>query len=698
MTADAAARRGVLRLGDRVRFDAAEHTVVGLSGVSVRLAADDGTHQVLLATHLQTAPDFTVLSGAAPVSLPPLGLLEAAPKPAVERARWWEQHLSEVESGVPAGAEPNATPRPGYDPERTTLAEREQTKADELTTLGRQVSVRTIRRKRAAYAASGLWGLVDARAVKPTSATGRVDERVVLAARTALAEQTETSTGTRGRIRRRVQRLLDETHGPGVVHVPPPSTFYRLLAGLNTGEHTFGPATTRRSLANRPHGPFGSVIALRPGQLVQIDTTPLDVLAVLDDGVTGRVELTTLLDLATRTICAAVLRPHGTKAVDAALLLARALVPEPMRPGWPEALAMRASRLPHRDLAWADERLAEAAAKPVITPETIVCDRGAVFLSETFLSACARLGISVQPAHPHTPTDKPVIERTFSSINTLFCQYVAGYTGRDVTRRGADVEANAVWPIGDLQDLLDEWVIAGWQPRPHDGLRHPEVPRWALSPNEMYAALVASAGYLPLALSATDYLELLPTAWRRITAEGIRLGYLTYDSDALNPLRGQSSGHAARPGRWEVHYDPYDLSRVWLRGSDEQWVNVPWIHARHGTAPFADFTLRHVRRQLTERGDDDSQHTIAQALDDLLTRAGNGPTSIPRTSRRIAARTRAATATPLRPNLTPSADEAPTQAATPPAKPERAADEPSKGGVVIPFGVFDADKEAERFW
>lgn len=243
-------------------------------------------------------------------------------------------------------------------------------------------------------------------------------------------------------------------------------------------------------------------------------------------------------------------------------------------------------------------------------------------------------------------------------------------------------------------------MIAGWQPRPHDGLRHPKVPRSALSPNEMYAALVASAGYLPLALSPTDYLELLPVAWRRITAEGIQLGYLTYDSDALNPLRGQSSGIAARSGRWEVHFDPYDLSRVWLRGGDEQWVSVAWIHAQRGTAPFADFTLRHVRRQLAERGDDDDdgQHTIAQALDDLLTRAGNGPTSIPRTSRRVAARTRAAAATPLRPNLTPNAEEVPAQAASPPAKPNQASNESSEGGVVIPFGVFDADREAERFW
>lgn len=30
------------------------------------------------------------------------------------------------------------------------------------------------------------------------------------------------------------------------------------------------------------------------------------------------------------------------------------------------------------------------------------------------------------------------MERTFDSINSLFCQYVAGNTGSDVTRRGSD--------------------------------------------------------------------------------------------------------------------------------------------------------------------------------------------------------------------------------------------------------------------
>jgi hypothetical protein len=62
------------------------------------------------------------------------------------------------------------------------------------------------------------------------------------------------------------------------------------------------------------------------GEWTEIDSTPLDVRVVLDDGTVDRVELTGLVDQATRTIAAAVLRPT-TKAVDASLLLAWALTP-----------------------------------------------------------------------------------------------------------------------------------------------------------------------------------------------------------------------------------------------------------------------------------------------------------------------------------------------------------------------------------
>jgi putative transposase len=52
---------------------------------------------------------------------------------------------------------------------------------------------------------------------------------------------------------------------------------------------------------------------------------------------------------------------------------------------------------------------------------------------------------------------KAVVEATFSAIKTLFAQHVAGFKGTNTTLRGRDVPA--VWTIGQLQDLLDEWLI-----------------------------------------------------------------------------------------------------------------------------------------------------------------------------------------------------------------------------------------------
>ena len=54
--------------------------------------------------------------------------------------------------------------------------------------------------------------------------------------------------------------------------------------------------------------------------------------------------------------------------------------------------------------------------------------------------------------------------------------------------------------MAELQALLDEWIVAVWQNRPHEGLRDPLSPDKALTPNERYAALVAVAGYVPVPL------------------------------------------------------------------------------------------------------------------------------------------------------------------------------------------------------
>ena len=102
------------------------------------------------------------------------------------------------------------------------------------------------------------------------------------------------------------------------------------------------------------------------------------------------------------------------------------------------------------------------------------------------------------------------IERYFESVGSLFCQFVSGYTGRSPDRRGRHVEDQPLWSMAELQELLDEWLIALWLNRPHDGLRDPEHPGRAFTPNEKYSALVEAAGYVPVALGPGDYVELLP--------------------------------------------------------------------------------------------------------------------------------------------------------------------------------------------
>ena len=154
-------RAAVLRPGDWVRYDGEDHQVIALAGTSVRLRSDVGAESVVLVAYLMASPEFAVIDGAPTPSVEPFGLMDGLPVKALEQAREWERHILEVETGLPPGALPGATPRAGFDPASTTIAERDQAKAAELG-----VSLRTVKTRRARYTQQGLWGLVDQRAVR----------------------------------------------------------------------------------------------------------------------------------------------------------------------------------------------------------------------------------------------------------------------------------------------------------------------------------------------------------------------------------------------------------------------------------------------------------------------------------------------------------------------------------------------------
>lgn len=673
-----------LAVGERVRFDGQIRLVLAVTGHAVTLSELGGEPRMVPPTVLFADGDFEIVDSTGRMPLPPVPLLETLPRSVLEKALWWEGHVLEVLGGLPPDAPQGTQPKPQYALTRSLTA-RERAKAAELTAAGHKVSVSTVGNYRRRYESGGVWGLADRRPVRKTPQYGAVDDAVVAAMRQAIGEAVDASTRTGSFLLWRTEEILKASGTGQGIQLPSRRTLYRLLDKLTAGTHTTGSAATRRSRAHGAAAPFGELPAFAPGEVMQIDSTPLDVLVRLDDGVSGKVELTGMIDVATRTVTAAVLRPT-TKAVDASVLLARTVTPELMRPGWADALKMSRSVLPHRRLLSLDERLAHAAARPVIVPEMIVCDHGKAFISRNFLASCRFLEIDFQPSHKGSPFEKGHIERMLASVGSLFTQFLPGYTGRSTEHRGRLLETQSLWSLPQLQELLEEWITAKWQNRPHDGLRNPSSPGRAFTPNEKYTALVEACGYVPVALGGKDYIELLPAVWRAVNDYGIKIKRRTYDSPDLAGLRRQPSGVKEKKGLWEVHHDPYDVSRIWVRDhrTGTGWIEATWKHLHRMPVPFGELAWDHARQDLPAA----TEAEIADSVAALLARAHAGPgqpegaRKKSARDRRVAARTRASkSSTPALAEPVPPAhpDQAPRQ--------HDAADEPL--AVVIPLGLFD---------
>ncbi|MET8631037.1 Mu transposase C-terminal domain-containing protein [Kitasatospora sp. NPDC004669] len=687
-------RPPALAVGERVRFKGQVRAVFAVTPQVAVLEDAEQPHLVVALIDLFEAVDFEVLYRPERMPLPASVLLETFPEGAVKRALWWEGHILEVLHGLAPNAEPGSAPRPGYDLKQSVTA-RQRVKAAELTAAGHPVTASTVARLRRRYQEDGVLGLADHRPVRKAPEFRAVDPSVVAAMRQAIKEGVDASTRTGSFLIWRTGEILAGQPGEPV-ELPSERTLYRVLAKLTAGTHATGSAVTRRSRAHGARAPFGELPVFAPGEVMQIDSTPLDVMVRLDNGVVGKVELTGMIDVATRTLTAAVLRPT-TKSVDASVLLARTVTPELMRPGWVEALKMSRSVLPHRRLLSLDERLEQAAARPVIVPEMIVCDHGKVFVSRNFRSSCRFLEIDFQPTHKGSPFEKGHIEKMLGSVATLFAQFLPGHTGRNTDRRGRHPERENLWSLLELQDILDEWVVAKWQNRPHAGLRDPDHPGRLFTPNEKYAALVEACGYVPVALSGQDYIELLPAEWRVVNAYGVRINNRTYDSPELGPMRRRDSGVTSKRGLWEIHRDPYDASRIWVRNhrGDNGWVQANWKYLNRAPVPFGELAWDHVSHQLPKA----TEEELAQAVAALMTRAHAGPASEPagkaagkdkpsKGDRRVAARTKAAAPVAPLPAPVPKPAEE--------ASPEVA--EPDEGllAEVIPLGLFDPFEDPWR--
>ena len=580
----------VLAVGVRVLYDGDVVEVTEFDGVTVTVRVERTARFAtvrlsrLLASCRAVSTDFDAAELPAGTVL--AGLTVEQRGELTERAGHVREVMTGFRGGHPDVAAPGE-PRPGY-ASTVPVKQRYRTKAQELG-----VNDRTVERWVAAYRRSGEAGLIDTRVL--TMRSSQVDARWDAALRLVLAELTNESTSTRGAVLDRVAARVAELHGAGVVALPSTATAYRRLAQLSKGTNAVrGSAKGRRSIADRPQGVYGRLRATRPGEYVVLDTQDLDMFAM--EPVTCRwvgIQLTVAQDLFTRCVVGLRVTPVSTKAVDVAGVLYDAVVAQPPPATWPAEASWPYHGVPSQ-LVFGEEAPSRG---PVCAPETLVVDHGKVFLSAHVIGVCTRLGISIQPAQPHKPTDKPTVERFFKTLREGLVQHLPAYKGPDVYSRGERVEDEAFLFVHEVEDVIREWVACVYHRAKHAGLSVPEWPHLELSPAEMFAIGVGRAGLLRIPAAPELAYDFLPVAARTIQHYGVEVNGLRYNGPGLDGYRNADSPYGGTlAGKWPIRVNPDDVRYAWFQDpADGGWHRLDWEHAPGLGTPFSSEAARYAR-------------------------------------------------------------------------------------------------------
>ncbi|MEU7401309.1 integrase [Streptomyces sp. NPDC044948] len=624
-----------LRPGLPIAFDGDQFTVAEIDGrrvllrqsavagppmlrqVDVSVLLADPSTEILTPTPAETTASAALLSG----------LADEEDSELTAKV----QHLQEVLTGFRLGdpalaleGEPRADFAPG-----TPLLHRYAVKATELG-----VGVSTFRRWVGQFKESGPAGLVPDRPVR--SVVERADHRWVEMAEEVLKGHVKASRPVRGLILAEIEERLAARHGAGAVSLPGSTMGYELLRHLSKGTGAFeGSTKGKRSRADAPQGTYGRLRATRPGEYVVLDTNSLDVFAM--EPLTCRwlrCELTVAMDLYSRCIVGLRLTPVSTKSVDVAGVLYETVRPREARRGGdplpyagvPSTVVVDTEKLVDRD---------GQPLLPTVATETIIFDHGRVYLSNHIRSVCAKLHISLQPARPRTPTDKPV-ERWFRTLNQGLLAALPGYKGSDVHSRGEKVEEEAFFFLDELEAVIRDWITTVYHRRRHRGLCIPEVPGLKLSPLDMFEHGVTRAGPLRIPLRPHLALDFLEEFRVPVHHYGVDIDGLRYNGDGLDGYRNQPSPYrGVDAGKWPIAVDSGDITKAYFQDPHTRdWHVLHWEHAAALGMPVSREALGYARRLSRQK---DRFPDTKRALVELLERWGAGLTR-DRTERRMAVR------------------------------------------------------------
>lgn len=629
-----------LEVGCRIVYRDREHTVVEMGARRAALVdafAAPGTEpKAVWLDKLWDDPTFEILDvrDGRPQDYTPIIPVETIPKKALDKAEKVMRAVNEAETGYKSRDPNNALPdepRPEFDVTRTSQGERDQAMAAEL-----KVGLSTFQAYKTDYhkAGNSVLGLVDRRYLPKSNPLGKADPLVLQCLRRQIEVELEEveSTGDAARLHRRVTRRVHRVArdlGIPAPEMPSARTFRNWLKHIDGADALFGPAKRRETDRLKPrdkHGnlmPFTPKTAMRPGEIVELDSSRFNVRVLDSEGNRTKAEVSFARDVCTKMLLAHSLTLKSTKARDTVGMLRQIIVPPKKVPDYAERLQVQMAAVPWPRLVEFDDRLHDLVHRPPVVPETVEVDWGGPYAtSTTFLDACRFYEINLAPSRKRRPTDKPIVERGFRTFLTQFEQHCRGFTGGSVAHRGGHVDETAVWTVEQMDDLIQEFMYL-WNRKVTKGLRAPGPNGRYLSPIEGWELGVARAGYVTVPAGADTYYNLLDFKDIGLHDYGFELNRLTYNGSALTRLRA-----LRRTGKWRVRYDPNDRSRVYVQHPEtEEWLMVPWTHLPDREQPFSDVLIGAAVKQadMTAPRKKATQAEIADALVDLQNRLEDGP-------------------------------------------------------------------------
>lgn len=327
--------------------------------------------------------------------------------------------------------------------------------------------------------------------------------------------------------------------------------------------------TKRRQGHKRARDEFnpirGSLKAERALEIIQIDHTPADVMAVEPDSleVIGRPFITLAIDVRTRMYCGFYLTFDPPSASSVAACIAHAVMD---KRDW---LSVRG--LP---LCWPVAGLCEV----------IHVDNGKEFHSKAFTRACEDYGIEVRYRPPATPHMGGHIERRIGHLAQEL-HLLPGTTFSNIKERGVyDAIGNACLTIAEIEWLVASIILE------HHATFHEGI---GTSPNAKWSADAEGRSFRMPADLRTFHRDFLPFEDRKVQQDGVHLFNVFYWHDALTPFL-----HDKRPVT--VHYNPANLSKVFIRGISGEYLEVPYRNLRRPA--MSKWELKAATRALRRQG------------------------------------------------------------------------------------------------